>query len=73
MFTYWDADVILKMELIFKRRSNTREGNQQLLSHSPHSATLTEVPLSPTSGWNLSFGLFHDWPRKMNQSLSKTQ
>lgn len=39
MFTYRDADVILKMEPIFKRGSKSREGNKQLLSHFPQSET----------------------------------
>lgn len=77
MFTYRDADVILKMELIFKRRSKGREENKSWLSPFPQSATLAEVPFSSTSGKRLSFGLFHHWPKagdtEIDQSFSKTQ
>lgn len=61
MFTSQDADVILKMELIFKKRFNNREGNKSWLSPSPWPTTVAAVPLHPIPGENLPFGVCHDW------------
>lgn len=57
MFPSQDADVILKMELIFKKKAHNREENKSWLSPSLRPTTVAAVPLNPIPGKNLSLGV----------------
>lgn len=72
MFTSQDADVILKMELIFKKRFNNREGNKLWLSPSPRPTTVAAVPLHPYLARTCPLVSAMTGDGEMDQSLSKT-